>query len=168
MLGSNVMKGKGSFSVYLNAKAWLIGISYFLIGFAILVPFTFLPTYSIREVGSSSDISIWLISLIALGGIIGALSLPSLSDRLKDRRYMIFVSNLLVLVASLIAMLREIFMVMLSAFIFGLAYGAIWPLYGSCASEYFGEEKCGEGCGLLDLLLRAWLNIIANSIRCCS
>ena len=139
--------------IYFNKNAWLIGISYLLIGFAILVPFTYLPTYSIREVGMPSDASIWLISLIALGGIIGALSLPAISDRMKDRRRMIVVSNSLVAMASMIAVMKSSSLIVASAFIFGLAYGAIWPLYGSCASEYFGEENAGKVMGFWTFFL---------------
>ncbi|MHC1637320.1 MAG: MFS transporter, partial [Candidatus Nezhaarchaeales archaeon] len=100
-----------------------------------------------------SDASIWLISLIALGGVVGALSLPAISDRMKDRRRMIVVSNSLVAMASMIAVMKSSSLIAASALIFGLAYGAIWPLYGSCASEYFGEENAGKVVGFWTFFL---------------
>ncbi|RLF11728.1 MAG: hypothetical protein DRJ62_03305 [Thermoprotei archaeon] len=148
------LSGKGHVKkLYLDVDAWLVGVSYMLVGFAILVPFTYLPMYSIKEVGAGSWISIWLISLIAVGGVAGALTLPALSDRVSDRRRVIVLSNSLVVVSSLIALLKTVEAVMASAVIFGLAYGAIWPLYGSCASEYFGEENAGKVVGFWTLFL---------------
>ncbi|MDI9620135.1 MAG: MFS transporter [Candidatus Nezhaarchaeota archaeon] len=146
-------EGPSSGRIYLNRNVWLMGISYFLIGFAILVPFTYLPSYSIREASLPEHASIWLISLMALGGVAGALGISTLSDRLGERRDMIFVSNSLTAIASAVAVVTDYPALVASAILFGLSYGSIWPLYSSCASEYFGEVNAGKVVGFWTFFL---------------
>ena len=40
-----------------------------------------------------------------------------------------------------------------ATFIFGLGYGAIWPLYAACARDYFPKKTAGSVMGLWTLIL---------------
>ncbi len=60
---------------------WLIGCSYLLIGFTVLVSFTFLGVYAAEELHLSYTMATRFFTIIAVAGMAGKLSLGVLSDR---------------------------------------------------------------------------------------
>ena len=63
-----------------NVKFWLIGLSYLLIGFSILIPYTFISTYAIQALMLSYESATRLITVISITGAVGKLVLGFLSD----------------------------------------------------------------------------------------
>lgn len=136
-----------------DGKFWLIGLSYLLIGFTVVIPFTFLSTYATQELMMPYETATRLIAVIAISGVIGKLVLSHLSDTL-GRIKILMLCSLLAAVGSLgMSYLRGFLTLNLSTAIFGLGYGALWPVYAASASDYFSKKSAGSVVGLWTLYL---------------
>ena len=113
-----------------ETKLWFIGLSYLMVGYTVLVPYTFLSAYATEQIRLPYDVATRLISVIAISGIVGKVALGTLSDRF-GRKIMMVVCNCL-----------------LGAGCAGIAgcNGEHWLLYS--ATGIFGV---GFGAGLADL-----------------
>ncbi len=136
-----------------KSKFWLIGISYLLVGFAILVPFTFLSTYAVQELNWSYASATRLLTILAAGGIVGKLSLSALSDRVGRPRVMTLCGTLIAIGGLGIINFQLPFALGFFTFIFGMGYGAIWPLYAACTRDFFPQKTAGSVMGLWTLTL---------------
>lgn len=149
-------------STFRDTRFWLLGISYLLVGFLILIPFTFLTTYAFGELQLSFQAASGLITITGISGIAGKLLLGSLSDRLGRLQMMIASSALLA--AGCLGMVFFHGYGALSVFtvIFGLGYGAVWPIYAAAVPEYFPANRTGTIFSLWQLL--AGLGSIASPV----
>jgi len=135
-----------------NSRFWLIGGSYLLIVFSVLIPFTFLSTYAVQEFKLPYKDAVRLITIIAISSIIGRFVLSSLSDSLGRIRVLIF-SCILITCGILGIVFQESYnQLRLFVFIFGCGHGALWPLYAACASDYFPKDYTGSILGAWTLL----------------
>lgn len=135
-----------------DPKFWLIGGSYMLVVFAVLIPFTFLVTYAVQEFGHPYKDAARLISVIAIASIIGRFLLSSLSDYLGRIKVLIF--SCILIVFGILGMIyqQSYDQLRLFAFIFGCGHGSLWPLYATCASDYFPKDYTGSILGAWTLL----------------
>jgi len=134
-------------------KFWVIGLSYLFIGASILIPFTFLSTYAAKGLNMPYETAARLVTVIAIAGVFGKLVLGHLSDSLGRIRIMM-VCGVLVASGSLgMAYSGELFTLSLFTAIFGLGYGAIWPVYAAAARDYFQKKSAGSVIGLWTFLL---------------
>jgi sugar phosphate permease len=135
-----------------DSKFWLIGGSYMLVVFSILIPFTFLATYAVQEFGLPYKDAARLISIIAIASIIGRFLLSSLSDYLSRIKVLIF-SCILIAFGILGMIYQQSYnQLRLFVFIFGCGHGSLWPLYAACASDYFPKNYTGSILGAWTLL----------------
>ncbi len=147
----------GSEDLYINIvrdnKFWFIGISYLLVGFAVIVIFTFLPTYGIQSLNMSYASAAGLIIVISLAGIVGKIVLGPLSD--KADRIIIMIICCILLGAGIagIVFFKSQFCLFLFTAIFGIGYGAVWPLYAASAVDYFPRKHAGAITGLWTFFL---------------
>ena len=136
-----------------NMKFWLVGLSYMCIGFVVLIPFTFLSTYAVQELHFSYDVATRLITFLACGGVVGKMILGPLSDKLGRIRVMIFCGILMALGSIGVVYFKEHFALSAVIVVFGLGYGAVWPLYAACARDYFPKKIAGSVIGLWTLIM---------------
>ncbi len=136
-----------------NGKFWLIGISYLLIGFSILIPFTFLPTYTVQTLALPYQTAKWLIIIIAATGIIGKLVLGHLSDRIDKIKIMILCDVLIASGGAGMAYSNDFLTLCVWAAVFGIGYGGLWPVYAAVSSDYFPKAYSGRIIGLWTLYL---------------
>ena len=136
-----------------EAKFWLIGFSYLLVAFSILIPFTFLSTYAVEGLNTPYEIATRLVALIGFLGIIGKLILGPLSDTLGRIRVMVICCTFLALGSLGMAFSQGLVLLTLFTAIFGLGYGALWALYAAAARDYFPQEVAGSVIGLWTLFL---------------
>lgn len=140
-----------SLSILRNRIFWLIGLSYLLIAFSVLIPLTFTITFAVQELMLPYHVAARLITVMAASSIIGKLILGFFSDALGRINTMI-VCGILVAIANLgIVYFPGLSAIYLSMAIFGFGQGAIWPLYALCASDYFPERSTGFIVGLWTL-----------------
>jgi sugar phosphate permease len=131
-----------------DVKFWLIGLSYLLISFCILIPFTFLSTYAVEELQLPYRSATLLITMIAVGGAIGKLTLGPASD-IFGRIKILFMCGLLIIIGGLgMIYVREFLFLGLLTVVFGVGYGAIWLLYAACARDFFDKQLTGTIIGL--------------------
>jgi sugar phosphate permease len=136
-----------------DSKFLLIGTSYLLIGFSILIPLTFISTYAVQELMFRYNIATRLITIIAVTSMIGKLMLGSFSDAV-GRIKAIIICEILIAIGGLgLVFLPGSFAVHLSMAIFGFGHGAIWPLYALCAPDYFSKSSAGFIVGFWTLFL---------------
>jgi len=136
-----------------DRKFWLLGASYFFLGSSIIIPFTFLSTYAVNELKWSYETASRLIAVIAVAGMFGKLLLGHLSDTLGRVRIMMVCG---VLVASgCLGIARSGELLTLTSFtaLFGLGYGAIWPVYAAAVRDFFQKESAGSVMGMWTLFL---------------
>ena len=134
-------------------KFWLIGLSYFFIGFSVLIPFTFISTYAVKELTLSYEVATKLITMIAIAAMAGKIIFGVISDALGRVKVLIFCCALITICSFGMAYEREFFKLSLLTIIFGFSRGAIFPLYAACASDYFPKDFVGTIVGLWTLFL---------------
>jgi len=135
-----------------DAKFWLIGISYLLIGFAIIIPFTFLSTYAVQELSFSYEGATRLMTVIGIGAIFGKLILGPLSDRMGRIKVLLICAALVAAGTIGMASGQRVILIILTA-VFSLGYGALWALYAALASDYFSRSYAGGIVGLWTVFL---------------
>ena len=136
-----------------DRKFMLIGTSYLLIGFSVLVPLTFISTYAAQELMFRYDVATRVITTIALASMVGKLVLGHLSDSMGRIRTII-VCQILIAMGNLgIVYFPKLLAINLSMAVFGFGHGAVWPLYALCAPDYFSKSQAGLIVGLWTLFL---------------
>jgi MFS family permease len=127
---------------------WLVGISYFFIGFTAYVINIFIVTYGTMDLGIPYARSAKLASAIAFSGIAGALFIPILSDFLGRKRCLILIDSSMTASILLIVWAGNNWTALLAAAgIFGIFYAAAWPMYGAAAGDFFPQEATGSVLG---------------------
>jgi MFS family permease len=136
-----------------NNKFWLIGLSYLLIGFSILIPFTFITIHGVQSLGIPYQTAKWFLIVVAAFGIIGKLILSHLSDKIGRIKVMI-ICDLLIAAGGLgMVYSYDLFTLILSSAVFGFGYGALWPVYAAVSGDYFPKAFSGRIIGLWTLYL---------------
>lgn len=136
-----------------NRTFWLIGLSYLAIAFSILIPFTFLSIYVSQGLAMSYEAATRLIAVIAIAGVFGKLVLGHLSDTLGRIRVMVLCGALVATGCLGMAYFQKYLTLILFTFIFGIGYGAIWPVYAASAVDYFSKASAGSVVGLWTIYL---------------
>ena len=134
-------------------KLWLIGISYLLVGFAVLVPYTFLGIYVVESLGLPYSSAGKFVATIAAAGLLGKLSLATLSDTLGRIKVMMACSLLMALGCSAMMLLHTVWGIYGACAIFGLGFGAVWPVYAAAAPDFFPIKTAGSVVGLWTMFL---------------
>lgn len=127
---------------------WCIGLSYLLVGFTVLVPFTFLGLYAGEELGLPYSSATRLFSLLALAGMVGKLILGILSDRWGRIPVMMICGSCLGLGCLGVVHLGDFRLKMCSIVLIGIGFGAVWPVYAAAAVDYFPGSAAGSVIGL--------------------
>jgi sugar phosphate permease len=127
---------------------WLVGISYFFIGFTAYVINTFIVTYGTMELRFPFAQAASLASAIAFSGIAGALFIPILSDFLGRKRCLILINSSMAASIILIIWAENNWTALVAAVcIFGIFYAAAWPMYAAAAADFFPAGSTGSVLG---------------------
>ncbi len=138
-------------AIFQDTKFHLIGLSYLLLSFSILIPFTFLATYATQELMIPYKSATGLVAVIAIAGAIGKLILGHLSDKVGRIRVMMLCGALIALGGLGLASIQTFFALILFAVIFGVGYGTIWPVFAASSRDFFPKEYAGSVVGLWTL-----------------
>ncbi|MGD8226169.1 MAG: MFS transporter [Desulfobacteraceae bacterium] len=127
---------------------WLVGLSYFCIAYSVYGITTFMVDYAKYQIGLPLEKASLLATIHGLAQILGVLTLLPLSDYLGRKK------TLIILNASITACLAGILLAgdsWVALFtlvgVFAFFYGAIFPVYGACAGDYFPREVMGTVIG---------------------
>lgn len=136
-----------------DKKFWLGGLSYMFMSFGIMIPMTFSKAYANLELGIDASTSTLLFSVIGFSGILSALTIPIISDKI-GRRPSIVICNLIAALGMIGTAFASVsFMVMvLWSILVGIGYGGMWPLYAAVSKDLFDWKVVGSVMGLWTLL----------------
>jgi MFS family permease len=140
-------------ALFKHKTFWIIGTAYLLMGFNVLVPFTFLPVYARESLHLTYAVSTRFVAIIALFSIVGQLILGTLSDKVGRVNVMMICG--IIMGAACLGMLVSNSAWMLYVFtgFYGLGYGAVWPVYAAAASDFFSKSYTGSVVGLWTVFL---------------
>jgi MFS family permease len=85
--------------------------------------------------------------------VFGKLVLGHLSDTLGRIRVMMLCGALVAMGCLGMACFQGYITLILCTFVFGIGYGAIWPVYAASAVDYFSKESAGGVVGLWTIYL---------------
>jgi MFS family permease len=139
--------------LFCNRAFWVIGTAYLLVGFNVLVPFTFLPVYAKESLGLPYAAATRFVAIIALCGIAGQLALGTLSDTIGRIRVMMLCGLIMGLACLTMALSPSPWILYVCTGFYGLGYGAVWPVYGAAASDFFSKAHTGGIVGLWTVFL---------------
>ena len=150
--------------LFKNKTFWIIGTAYMLVGFNVLVPFTFLPVYARESLHLTYDTSTRFLTVIALFGIGGQLTLGTLSDKAGRANIMVLCSFIMGIGCLCMVFFKTAWGLYATMALYGLGYGAVWPVYAASASDFFEKSKTGSVVGLWTVFLG--LGSIASPVIC--
>ncbi len=131
---------------------WMIGISYFAISYGTYTMVDFIVTYGAIELKIPYQTASLFITVLAFGGVIGGILLMALSDYIGRKKSLVIIQSLVVLgILFIIFVENHVPFLMVGMGCFGFLYGAIWPMYGACARDYFPKEITGAVFGLMTI-----------------
>lgn len=136
------------FRLLRSKKLWLVGLSYACIGFAVLVPLTFLGVYGTEMLKLQLSESTRFFTVIAGAALFGKLSLGVLSDRF--RRISVMIACGLCIGGGCLGMvlLPSSLGKHLAVAVFGIGFGAVWPVYAAAAVDFFHKNLAGAVIGI--------------------
>ena len=138
-------------TIFSDRKFHLIALSYLMISFSILIPFTFLTAYSIQKLHIPYSSAASLIAVIGISGAVAKLILGYLSDKVGRVRIMMLCSVIVGVGGVGMALVQNFSLLVISTIFFGAGYGTIWPQYAASARDLFSEEHSGSVIGLWTL-----------------
>jgi sugar phosphate permease len=147
--GAELHKKTVSFSVaFRDIKFWFIGLSYLCIAYSVYGITTFMVDYAKYQIGLPLEKASLLATVHGLAQIIGVLTLLPLSDYLGRKRTII-ISNAFIATCLAGILLAGNSWVALFGLVgvFAFFYGAIFPVYGACAGDYFPRKVMGTVIG---------------------
>jgi OFA family oxalate/formate antiporter-like MFS transporter len=140
---------KAAYMAILRDKRFhLIGFSYLLISFSILIPFLFLTVYAIQELKISYSSAAGFLAVAGVAGAIGKLILGHISDFVGRVKVMMLCGVLIAAGGLGFAYSREFVVLILFTAVFGVGYGTIWPVFAASARDLFSKEYAGSIVGL--------------------
>lgn len=142
------------YTLLLHSKnLWLVGLSYACIGFAVLVPLTFLGVYAAEELHFTKAASTIFFTLIAAAALVGKLSLGVLSDRFS-RVAVMMVCGLCIAVGCLgVVFFTSLYGKYTAVAVIGIGFGAVWPVYAAAAVDFFPKKFAGGVIGVWTLFM---------------
>jgi len=129
-------------------RFYLIGLSYLLISFSILIPLAFLTAYTTQELRLPYQSAAALIAVIGIAGSIGKLILGHVSDRAGRIKVMMLCGVLTATGGFGLAYVHAFAGLIMFTVLFGVGYGTIWPVYAASARDLFPKEYAGSIVGL--------------------
>ncbi|MCF8025338.1 MAG: MFS transporter [Desulfobacteraceae bacterium] len=147
-----------------DKRFWIVGTAYLLVGFNVLVPFTFLPVYAREALHFDYATSTRFVSLIAFFGIAGQLTLGPWSDRMGRVNVLMLCGAIMGIACLGMSFSPNKWWLYGMTSFFGLAYGAVWPVYAAAASDFFPSNQTGSVVGLWTVFLG--LGSIVSPVVC--
>lgn len=132
---------------------WLIGMSYLFVGANEPIPFAFISIYTHDVLDFPYSVAARFIAVITFVGLFGQLVLGVLSDRWGRIRVIILCGVLMGAGFAGMAYFKSQLGLYGTAAIYGLGFGAIWPMYGAAGSDFFRRDLTGSVVGLWTLFL---------------
>jgi len=127
---------------------WMGGIAYFFSGFTAYVVNMFIVTYANLELRFSFAQSAGLASIIAFSGIPGGLLILALSDYWGRKKCLLLINlSYTAVIALLIWAGNSWSALTVAVCLYGVLYGATWPMYAAAGADFFPPGTTGSVLG---------------------
>ena len=136
-----------------SVPLWLVGCSYMMIGFTVLVPFTFLGVYAAEELHLPYATATGFFTLMAVAGMAGKLILGVLSDKWGRIQVMMLCGLFLGIGCWGIVNFEDLQIKICCTVLVGFGFGAVWPVYAAAAIDFFPKSVAGSVIGLWTFFL---------------
>jgi sugar phosphate permease len=135
-------------ALFHNSRFWLIGFSYLAIAYSLYGITTFMVDYAKYQLELPLEKASLLATIHGIGQIVGVLTILPLSDRL-GRKTTLFIGNAFITVAlaGIVIVGNSWMALCILIGCMAIFYGAIFPLYGACAGDYFPKDIMGTVIG---------------------
>jgi sugar phosphate permease len=135
-------------ALFHNSRFWLIGFSYLAIAYSLYGITTFMVDYAKYQLGLPLEKASLLATIHGIGQIVGVLTILPLSDHL-GRKTTLFIGNTFITAAlvGIVAVGNSWMALCILIGCMAIFYGAIFPLYGACAGDYFSKDIMGTVIG---------------------
>jgi len=127
---------------------WIIGASYFCISYSLYGITTFMVDYARFDVGLPLSRASFLATIHGICMLPGVLTILPLSDHLGRKKTILLCNFFITVILIGILFIGDSWIMLY--FLIGIMavfYGAIWPIYGVCAGDYFPKEVMGTVIG---------------------
>ncbi|MBN2466724.1 MAG: MFS transporter [Deltaproteobacteria bacterium] len=165
MTGKSGKEDTSLMTLFTDSAFYLIGFSYFAISYGLYGITTFMVDYAEYQLGLPLGKAGLLATIHGFCQIVGVLTVLPVSDFL-GRKKAIIISNACITIALVGIVLKGNSWELLSVLVGCMAffYGAIYPLYGACAGDYFPRAMMGTVIGVwtsffgLGAMLTHWVS----------
>jgi MFS family permease len=138
--------------IWKKGRFWMIGLSYFAISYGTYTMVDFIVTYGAVELSIPYRTASLFITVLAFSGVVGGVLLMALSDHIGRKKSLMIIQSLVAMGTLFIISVGDyVPFLMIGLGCYGFLYGAIWPMYGACARDYFPKEISGAVFGLLTI-----------------
>jgi sugar phosphate permease len=142
----------GCTGIMRGGRFWKIGLSYFFISYGTYALLDFIVAYGVLELNLPYPVASLFMTVLAFSGVLGGFLLMALSDYVGRKTSLVIVQSLVALSILLILLVRnQTPFLMIGLGCFGFLYGAVWPMYGACARDYFPKGITGAVLGLMTI-----------------
>jgi len=127
--------------VFRSRTFWLIGLSYASISYSLYGITTFMVDYAKYQMSLPLNKASFLATIHGGSQVLGVLTILPLSD-LLGRRKTLILANAFIAVSLMGILLsgNSLGVLYASVGIMAFFYGAVFPMYGACAGDYFPRE----------------------------
>lgn len=135
-------------TVFRSRTFWIIGFSYLLIAYSLYGITTFMVDYAQYQLDLALEKASFLATIHGFSQVLGVLIIVPMSDYLTRKKTLILSNTFIMvcLIGILFVGRSWGILIVLIGFL-GVFYGAIWPMYGACAGDYFPREVMGTVIG---------------------
>lgn len=132
-----------------QSSFWFISFSYFSISYAVYGFSTFMVDYARYQLNWTLEEASFLATISGIGQVAGVLTILPLSDYLGRKRTLLMTHFFIALSLGGIVLGGHNWMTLYAmACLMSIFGGAVFPLYGACAGDYFPKEIIGTVMGI--------------------
>lgn len=141
-----------SYSVLKTANFWLLSmVMGALFGVYLALLQNFIPLAGSRDVATAE--AAWLISLIAIAGMVGKLIFGTLADRIDLRHGLSAAITLIIIALYALQSVSGLLAVAAACVALGLSAGGMLPVWGALIARLFGAANYGRVMGMMSPVL---------------
>ncbi len=136
-----------------SRHAWLLGLLYFLYGFAFLLFFTFFQKRLTVDLGYSSETAGNLFLVVGVTGCAAGVLWGRISDGVGRGQALAAVFTVQAAVALVFALWNNIAALAIGAAVFGVCALSVPALFGAACGDHFGARLAGASLGFVTVFV---------------
>jgi len=139
---------KGGTSIFLAWPVWAIGVTHFACCATHSGPIFHMVSHAIDK-GVAGMPAAALLGMSGLSSILGRVGAGVVADRYGAKQTLVAMLTFQAAIVALYLVAHDLATLTVLGLVFGVAYGAVMPLYAVVTREYFGEKILGTAYGIV-------------------